>query len=1042
MTAPRKSKVFTGLTMASSLAWMSILPATAVFAQSAPTVTPGSVSLSGPIHPTNGSATFTANASDPGGTPEYQFWVESPTGTWSDMQNYSTTNTFTLATPSAGDYLVVVDVMDQAQVASGQWNMAQTTMPDGVFNGSTVLVMSNASGEVAKGQSVTLTATSSGIFDPLYQFWYQAPDGTWNQSGAYSSSNTFTFTAGQSGPYKYVAYAKSPAAANDQYGALESNVGMQVAYGAASQVVVSPASQTVVADHQAQGQATYTVEDSQGDKVANFTGTLTLSDNGAGLGISTGGMNSGDAYAVTSGVATVAFAVPTGDAGTTVAISADNLMSTTSGVGGVATQSQVANVNYNNATAMVSAAAATASALMLTSDVSGLANNALDTAVVTVRLADQAGKRYVSATNSYFADLTLQGSGSFSSASTLTSEVVQLTAGTSVASASVYTPQGGSGTVTVSATPISGDPLAAATPVTISLYETTPANHLAISSSMGLGSNGETYTTYTVKVEDAAGNVISTGSGSGANGSTLNVSANSGNLEFSVGARPTATAVNTGLTGLALTNGVGTFTVENTLYQTSPATIKVTDSHSTIAAATASYTYMVGAPGYAKMISTNYVETQVSYVTAGATLTETAQLTDVNGNPVRMANQPLYFIDYAETKGDLVLPNGASTYGDTYVAMTNASGQASITMTVPTTDTTWEHAIAGVSGSLGFLPVLNTDEAYSPYYYVTPPSEYATSLAANVTGGTVSAGFSTGTVVTAYNSLGAVASGEWWGSTIQVTSSNSGVLSVASPTATLSANGVSSSDTITAGLVGTATLTFTDISQPNEPSTSVTYTVVPGSATFTPWIEYQGAQLSSTNSVSLAANSPVELQVVNVDQAGNPIPVLGSAALVVTLPTLSGGLAWETVNGGPSATSAVQVDIAPGSSSANVWIVSSASASVSTPTTAYDNLEYAATNISATTSGVSAGSATVTWSRPSAGDPTNNYQVWVIPFSGGSADLALAYEFGSAGPGATAATVTGLTSGSTYEFNVDATYSSPSAVVKGVPGPSGGVVPS
>jgi hypothetical protein len=119
MASPRNRKVFTGLTMASSLAWMSIVPATAVFAQSTPTVTPGSVSLSGPIHPTNGSATFTANASDPGGTPEYQFWVESPTGTWSDMQNYSTTNTFTLATPSAGDYLVVVDVMDQAQVAAG-----------------------------------------------------------------------------------------------------------------------------------------------------------------------------------------------------------------------------------------------------------------------------------------------------------------------------------------------------------------------------------------------------------------------------------------------------------------------------------------------------------------------------------------------------------------------------------------------------------------------------------------------------------------------------------------------------------------------------------------------------------------------------------------------------------------------------------------------------------------------------------------------------------------------------------------------------------
>ena len=120
MAGGRKIRVWSGLTMASSLAWMSILPATAVFAASTPTVTPGSVTLSGPIHPTNGTATFSASASDPNGTAEYQFWVESPTGQWTDMQNYSTNNTFTLATPSAGDYLVAVEVLDQAQVAAGE----------------------------------------------------------------------------------------------------------------------------------------------------------------------------------------------------------------------------------------------------------------------------------------------------------------------------------------------------------------------------------------------------------------------------------------------------------------------------------------------------------------------------------------------------------------------------------------------------------------------------------------------------------------------------------------------------------------------------------------------------------------------------------------------------------------------------------------------------------------------------------------------------------------------------------------------------------
>ena len=95
------------------------------------------------------------------------------------MQNYSTNNMFTLSTLSAGDYLVAVDVMDQAQVAAADWSLAQTTLSDGVFNGSTLSVQSNANGaEGAKGQTVTLTATASHVFSPLYQFWYQEPNGT------------------------------------------------------------------------------------------------------------------------------------------------------------------------------------------------------------------------------------------------------------------------------------------------------------------------------------------------------------------------------------------------------------------------------------------------------------------------------------------------------------------------------------------------------------------------------------------------------------------------------------------------------------------------------------------------------------------------------------------------------------------------------------------------------------------------------------------------------------------------------------------------
>ena len=468
MTGQRKIRVWSGLTMASSLAWMSILPAAAVLAKSTPTVTPGSVSLSGPIRPTNDSATFTASASDPGGTAEYQFWVESPTGVWSDMQNYSTKNTFTLATPSQGDYLVVVDVMDKAQVAAGDWGMAQTTLPDGVFNGSTVSVASSASGEVAKGTSVTLTATASGIFGPLYQFWYQEPSGTWVQSGPYHTSNTFSFTTSQSGTYKYVAYAKSPAAANNQHGALLSNIGNQVAYGTASQVVATPSSPSLVADGQASDTVTFTVEDSHGNRVANFSGAVSValsSPSGSSGDLALSGLSSGQAT-VTSGTATVSVT----DNGYTAApftVSASDL--TPAGASGTA-------VSYANATATVSGATPSAAGLELLAIPSALANNVTSSATVYAVVTDQAGYPLDEASQQYSVALSLSGdSATFASGSatdtvaTLSNvSVPTLSAPVTAASATVEVPSGATGAVAVHAAAVSGL-LAPAAPIDIAM---------------------------------------------------------------------------------------------------------------------------------------------------------------------------------------------------------------------------------------------------------------------------------------------------------------------------------------------------------------------------------------------------------------------------------------------------------------------------------------------------------------------------------------------------------------------------------------------
>ncbi len=949
MASPRNRKVFTGLTMASSLAWMSILPATAVFAQSTPTVTPGSVSLSGPIHPTNGSATFTANASDPGGTPEYQFWVESPTGTWSDMQNYSTSNTFTLATPSAGDYLVVVDAMDQAQVAAGEWNMAQTTLPDAVFNGSTVSVTSSASGEVAKGTSVTLTATSSGIFDPLYQFWYQAPDGIWYQSGAYQSSNTFTFTAGQSGTYKYVAYAKSPAAANNQHGALLSeNVGAQVVYGTASQVVLSLASPTVVANGTATDLLTATVEDSHGDVVGNFSGSVTVQEqNPQGNGGLFGVSGTTATIALANGSGTVSIAPQATDGNYTYTLTSDNLMSAATSAGGTAGQGQVANVTYGSAT--VTTTAPSDNMLGLQSTLPNLESNAESSTTVWVQLQDSTGGPYTT-TNGQYVNLTLSGtaSGSFSATSSQTTATVQVLGGDSQVPVTVYSEQGSNGTITVTAQS-NDQAVTPLVPSAISIPVVEVGNPAAVQIRQ-IGTStlmGTPAVVYQADIVDANGNTISIGSGSAASGyiQDNSLAVNSGSaLEYlgyeetpgGLAAIPTASlGASPGPNPETFVGGVVDIAV-TTEYagNGTPLTLTVHDSTSRVsgtttwhfALPTAAYTESLPRTAAAYAGSHELVD---GTVTAGATAEVSAQLVDQYGNALQEAGQPIWFtLGGEETPNTVTLPGGAGQPGDTYEAFTNSEGIASIPLTVLS---------SASSGATFYVKTSavgsGVSEEYGVTYTVESPSNYVASIALN-SGGTVTV--AAGTMLSTLsgmllNALGGAASGNSWDE-IQVESSNSGVVSIGSganasageilippdPYSAVVTAPQGTSSGLYAGTAGTATITVTDVSNAAMPSASFTVKVVPGSATYYPWIEYGGHQVSVNNPVN-PKNGHVELQVVNVDAAGDPIDVTGTTPLTVLLPSPPSGDQWSATASGATHYS-LAVQIPAGSSSVNVWL--------------------------------------------------------------------------------------------------------------------------
>ena len=338
-TRSRRLAARGALGLASSLLWTLLLPAAAWAATPASQVQAGSVTMTATTHtaPIGGGVTFTASASDPGGTPEYQWWVEEPNGHWISPQNYSTDATFHLSTPSAGDYLVVVYALDQQAVAQQQWSQAQGVLPDGVFVNSAV--SATASGETA-GQPVTLSAAAQNIYDPLYQFWVESPSGAWSQSGPYGTSSRFTFTPPVSGTYHYVAYAKSPAAANDASGALMSSVGTASAQGAAASVSVAATTARFAANGSGTDQLTVTVANASGQTVSQFSGQVTLSA-ASGL-LFNNGTSSSATVSISGGSGTLALAVPSTNVGT-YTVTAENLTAR-SGPGVAAT------VTYGQAT--------------------------------------------------------------------------------------------------------------------------------------------------------------------------------------------------------------------------------------------------------------------------------------------------------------------------------------------------------------------------------------------------------------------------------------------------------------------------------------------------------------------------------------------------------------------------------------------------------------------------------------------------------------------------------------------------------------------
>jgi len=168
-------------------------------------------SLSPPTPSQPAGSTVGLTASSTGcPTPEYEFWVQYPNMSWNLLQSFGGAsfnwNTSGLA---PGTYLVHAWVNN---TGTGHDAIGSATV---TLTGCTLASISPPSPTLPAGSLVSLTASSAGCPNPVYEFWVQFPNGTWNLKQGFSSSAAFNWdtTGLAAGTYVVHAWANQQGAA-------------------------------------------------------------------------------------------------------------------------------------------------------------------------------------------------------------------------------------------------------------------------------------------------------------------------------------------------------------------------------------------------------------------------------------------------------------------------------------------------------------------------------------------------------------------------------------------------------------------------------------------------------------------------------------------------------------------------------------------------------------------------------------------------------------------------------------------------------------
>jgi hypothetical protein len=150
--------------------------------------------------------TWTATAGTCSGSPQFQFWVQAPSGVWTKVQSYGAPNTFTWASPTtAGTYGIQVWVRNTGANDDLYDNYLSATYSLTLCSTPTLNTGAATTPYISGSGAITLTApTGSCAGSTQYEFFYRDPSNVWHLIGSgYSASNS----AGWSADFKAGNYA-------------------------------------------------------------------------------------------------------------------------------------------------------------------------------------------------------------------------------------------------------------------------------------------------------------------------------------------------------------------------------------------------------------------------------------------------------------------------------------------------------------------------------------------------------------------------------------------------------------------------------------------------------------------------------------------------------------------------------------------------------------------------------------------------------------------------------------------------------------------